>query len=185
MSPRWPWFFAGMVAALATCGALGMTVIQTGAFEARASKPDDPISAWVTHTTMSNAMRREARSVPAPASFTREQILAGLRLYQSRCIACHGGPGVARADWVQGLTPSPPYLIDASQRWTRPELYWMVKHGVKMTAMPAWGPTENDQEVWDVVAFLVAMPDIKPAEFQRIEAGRTQVQAAAPKRQAR
>ncbi len=170
---RWAWLMGGVILTLAALGGAGLMVIETGAFDARASTPHDIFTAWSTHTTMIHSMRRGARDVHPPAAFTPAETIAGMRLYEQRCMACHGGPGVARAAWVQGMNPSPPFLLDASRRWTRGQLFWVVKNGVKMTGMPAWGLTESDGDIWNLVAFLEAMPQMKPADFQRVVAVRS------------
>lgn len=163
----WAWFLAGAALTLAALGAAGLTVVETGIFDARASTPHDIFTAWSTHTTMVHSLKRTAEGVQAPVAFTPGQAVAGMGIYRAECVDCHGGPGVPRAAWVQGMNPSPPFLLDASRRWTRGQLFWVVKNGVKMTGMPAWGVTESDERIWDVVAFLEAMPEMKPADFQR------------------
>jgi mono/diheme cytochrome c family protein len=174
---RWIWLIAGVILTLALFGAGGLLVVEAGLFDARASTPHGPIMAWATHTTMIHAMKRTAAGVQAPAAFTPRQTIAGLQLYESDCMECHGGPGVARAAWVQGMNPSPPFLLDASRRWTRGQLFWVVKNGVKMTGMPAWGASQSDTQIWDLVAFLEAMSEMKPADFQRLQAARAKTPA--------
>ncbi|HEY5411904.1 MAG TPA: cytochrome c [Caulobacteraceae bacterium] len=166
---RWVWLIAGAVLTLAALGAGGLMVVETGAFDARASTPHRAVVAWATHATMIHAMKRMAKVVHAPAAFTPEETVAGLRIYEDKCLVCHGGPGVPRHAWVQGMNPSPPFLMDATRRWSRGQLFWVVKNGVKMTGMPAWGATESDGRIWDIVAFLEAMPDMKPRDFQRLQ----------------
>ncbi len=166
---RWAWLLAGMILTLAGLGAGCLAVIEAGAFDARASTPHDIITAWSTHTTMIHSMKRSARDVHPPAAFTATETVAGLRIYERECLECHGGPGVARAKWVRGMNPSPPFLMDASRRWSKGQLFWVIKNGVKMTGMPAWGLTESDGRIWDLVAFLEAMPEMKPADFQRLQ----------------
>jgi hypothetical protein len=69
---------------------------------------------------------------------------------------------------VSALLPTPPFLIDASRRWSRAELYTIVHDGVKMTAMPAWGEIEPDRKISDVVAFLETLPKLTPDEFAHL-----------------
>jgi mono/diheme cytochrome c family protein len=80
---------------------------------------------------------------------------------------CHGGPGLARAPWVRQLEPTPPYVIDASRRFTAPQLYFILLKGVKMSAMPAWGETRSPAELWNYVAFLEALPSLSPTDYAR------------------
>ena len=92
-------------------------------------------------------------------------MLAEFGIFDEDCVACHGAPGIARAHWTDGLTPSPPYLVDAPRHWTAPEFYWIVANGVKMTAMPAWSVTRSRGQIWDVVAFLEAQPYLSQHDY--------------------
>lgn len=175
---RLAWLIAGVVLTGAALGAGGLAVVGFGLFDARASTPHSPFVAWATHTTMIHAMARMSADVEPPPAFTPQETIAGMRIYEHDCMDCHGGPGVPRAAWVQGMNPSPPFLIDVPRRWSKGQIFFVVKNGVKMTGMPAWGATESDGRIWDVVAFLEAMPEMKPADFQRLQAAGTK--AAAP-----
>ncbi len=170
-------FALGVAAAFVLMGLGGLVVVATGAFDIRASTPHGPLIAWATHTTMIHATQRRAKSVSAPASFTAAQVEAGFREYDVDCVACHGGPAVPRAAWVTGINPSPPFLLDAPRHWRAAELYLVVRDGVKMTAMPAWTFTRSDADIWNLVAFLEALPYITPqtyAQMRAVEAARAQ-----------
>jgi mono/diheme cytochrome c family protein len=150
---------------LATVGAGALAVVLTGAFNTTASTPHPAPIAWATHLTMTNAVRREARRLPDPPSFTTGDVLAGARTYDANCAMCHGGPGVARATWLAGMTPTPPFLLDAARNWTPKELFWIVRYGVRMTGMPAWDRTLSQRDVWNLVAFLDALPSMSAADY--------------------
>lgn len=168
---RWwlPWLIG-----LASAGAFGavaaLVVVYSGLFNTTASAPHVRFIGWLTHTTMIHSVRARAKPIRAPDHFTPEQVQEGFVAYQQRCVVCHGGPATSRADWASALTPTPPYLLDASRRWSPAELYWIVRDGVKMTAMPAWGEVEPDSRVWSMVAFLEALPSIAPADYLRMQA---------------
>ena len=66
------------------------------------------------------------------------QAIRGLCAYETHCVACHGAAAVGRVRWVNGLNPEPPYLLDATKRWSPSQLHWIVRNGIKMTGMPAW-----------------------------------------------
>jgi hypothetical protein len=67
-----------------------------------------------------------------------------------------------------GLYPKPPQL--AKFRPDPREAFWVVKHGVKMSAMPAWGSSHDDATIWSMVAFLQKLPDMTPAQYKDIVA---------------
>lgn len=83
------------------------------------------------------------------------------------CSACHSAPGLEESPIQQGLNPKPP-LLDSElvQRRSNEELFWIVKYGIKMTGMPAFGPTHDDIELWQIVGFMRRLPHIKAEEYQ-------------------
>lgn len=86
--------------------------------------------------------------------------------YEMVCAECHASPTRAAGRVAQDMEPAPPHLMDRMREW-RPvrRLFYTVKHGVAGSAMPAWPSLHRDDEVWDMVAFLRALPDIDPAAY--------------------
>jgi mono/diheme cytochrome c family protein len=72
-----------------------------------------------------------------------------------------------RTEISRGLYPRAPELKRGSGL-TPAEHFWVVKHGIKMTGMPAWGLTHDDEILWDVVAFLRKMPELTAEEYQAL-----------------
>jgi mono/diheme cytochrome c family protein len=166
------WFGAGAASAGLSAALAALLVVETGLFDARASTPHDPLTAWATHTTMIHSVERGSAKITAPTAFTPAQTQAGFRIYDAECVACHGAPAMDRVSWAKGLNPSPPYLLDAARQWSPGELYRIIRDGVKMTAMPAWDTTLSDAQVWDCVGFLEALPYLSAADLARMrEAG--------------
>jgi len=95
-----------------------------------------------------------ARGVTPPADLeTPDHVAAGAGLYAEMCQGCHLGPGVEKTEISQGLYPQAPELAKATDL-TPAQQFWIIKHGVKLSAMPAWGKTRADPLIWDMVAFL-------------------------------
>jgi len=83
------------------------------------------------------------------------------------CRLCHGAPGYAQTQVAKGLYPKPPeYKSKNVQRWRDAELYWIIDNGIKMTGMPAFGPTHSKDELWGVVTFVRHLPNLNPKEYQ-------------------
>jgi len=66
-----------------------------------------------------------------------------------------------------GLSPKPPVLASMPPE-DAGEQFWIVKHGLKMTAMPAWGLTHSDAEIWNIVAFLQQLSGMSPARYRTL-----------------
>jgi len=148
------WAIGGLLAAVA-----GVIVMQTGLFDVSATTPHNPIVAWVLHNTMIHSVQARASSESLPRAFSPAQTHHGLELYQQHCAECHGGPGIPRATWTVGLTPTPPFLLDAARNWSPQELDRIVSEGVKMSAMPGWSTSLSRADIQAIVAALEAMPD--------------------------
>jgi mono/diheme cytochrome c family protein len=154
--------------ACALVGALGgLGFVKSGIYDVAATKPHTRFTEWLTHETMIHSVRRHARDIAAPAGFTAGQVRSGFCIYETHCVACHGASGIGRDKWVSGLEPSPPYLLDATQRFTPSELFWIAKNGIKMTGMPSWRDSLGDAELWEVVAYIEASPRMPPQTHAR------------------
>lgn len=113
------------------------------------------------------AVRTEAEPIPDIAD--RQRILAGARVYRGHCLQCHGAPGVAPHALAYGMTPEPVNLASTARDWPARDVYWVVRHGIKMSGMPAWDTRLTDEEMWNVVAFVMAMPAMSPVEYAAID----------------
>jgi mono/diheme cytochrome c family protein len=144
--------------------------IYSGIYNIAASEPHFGAVRWVLHTTMMNSVRYHARDIVAPPLSDPSLVDTGFRHYQETCVQCHGAPGVEPSELGKGLTPPPPKLTkEGHHAWTPAELFWIVKHGIKMTGMPAWGATHKDDELWAIVAFMQQLPELSPEEYQAMK----------------
>ena len=83
---------------------------------------------------------------------------------------CHGAPGVDASEAGEGLNPPAPDLTLARiQKRTDGELFWILQNGIRMTGMPAFGPTHKDDELWKMVAFLRHLPQLTPEEEKALQ----------------
>jgi mono/diheme cytochrome c family protein len=148
------------IVAIVPLGAVAF--IKSGIYDVAAFNRHTRFTEWLTHETMIHSVERRARTIAAPARFTPAQVVAGFCQYEVHCVACHGAAGVARQQWVSGLEPAPPYLLDAPQRFKPRELFWIAQNGIKMTAMPSWRDSMSQAQLWDVVAWLDASTKLPP-----------------------
>jgi mono/diheme cytochrome c family protein len=111
------------------------------------------------------AVRSSAIAVPALDDASHVQ--AGGARYTALCVGCHLAPGLNKSNLRPGLYPHPPDLaqgevVDAQRA------FWTIKHGIKMSAMPAWGKSLDDGTIWDIVAFVRKLPAMTPEQYQRL-----------------
>jgi cytochrome c553 len=126
------------------------------------------VTSWFLHFTMRQSVETHAMGIKVPPLDDPSLVLRGGGHYASGCAPCHGAPGEQRALVAQHMTPQPPYLPPRIARWQPNELFWIVKHGIKFTAMPAWVAQQREDEVWAVVAFLRRLPSLDAQEYRQI-----------------
>ena len=123
------------------------------------------------HSAMSRAVEVRAMKLTAPALDDPALLQKGAGHYATACMDCHGAPGVPRRHAVRQMLPTPPFLPEKLGRMTPEELFWVVNHGIKYTAMPAWGTRDRDDEVWAMVAFLEQIQGMSPRRFRELAYG--------------
>jgi len=116
-------------------------------------------------TTLRHSVRRRARSIEAPPLADPALVARGAACYRDHCVQCHGAPGIAPAAFAMALQPLPGPLVDAARHWRARELYWIVRHGIRMSGMPAWQLRLSDADLWAVVGFLDRLALLSPADY--------------------
>jgi len=129
----------------------------------------EPVYSLLT-TALDRSISQRAREVDVPPLEQPSMSERGLRHYRDNCVQCHGAPGVARHDVGKGMTPVPPNLAHTARNRTPAEIFWSIKHGIKMTGMPSWQFIFSDEEIWDIVAFMRQMASLSPTEYQAMAA---------------
>jgi mono/diheme cytochrome c family protein len=160
------------VAAVLLLGALGaLLFVESGFYNIGAD--DHHTQAVLALITQLRDRSIEARlgSVRPQLTVTPPMIKAGAEHYAALCVGCHLAPGLPKSDLRTGLYPHPPNLAQEEIQESR-RAFWIIKHGIKMSAMPAWGKTLGDDAIWDVVAFVRKMPSMTAEDYQQLAPGR-------------
>ncbi|HEV7505777.1 MAG TPA: cytochrome c [Thermoanaerobaculia bacterium] len=144
----------------------GVAFVYSGQYDVAASTPDNGFLKSILDTTRNRSVARRADGITPPKLDDPQMIRTGLVHYHEMCTTCHGAPGVKISEIGQGLNPYPPELAAHVASDPPGETFWIVKNGLKMTGMPAFGVTHTDQEIWAIVAFLQKMPKLNPQEYQ-------------------
>ena len=138
-----------------------------GFFNVGASAGHWKITDWFLHFAMRSAIRTYALQVDLPV----EAIKPAAGHFARGCAICHGAPGEPQSPAAISMLPRPPDLAAVAGEWENVELFRIVKYGVRFTGMPAW-PTQNrDDEVWAMVAFLRALPEMDAGTYRRLAYG--------------
>lgn len=175
---------AKTLALLLAAGALlGAGFIGSGAYNIAADEPH-----WAVTTRLIEALREKsiaarARGIEVPAGVVEadpERLRRGAGNYAAMCTGCHLAPGVADAELRAGLYPQPPDLARAvgaaapgpeDARRLAARRFWIIKHGLKMTGMPAWSlGGMDDAAIWDMVTLVAVLPGMSPEAYAQLVA---------------
>ena len=141
--------------------------IWSGAYNIAADEPHWPVTEWLMDAARERSIAAQASGIVVPALDDESLIQTGAGNYDAMCVGCHLQPGVERTELSDGLFPSPPNL--GRDRIDDPaEAFWVIKHGIKMSGMPAWGKSMDDESIWGMVAFLQQLPDMSEARYREL-----------------
>ncbi len=159
-----------VIAVLVVLAALLVILVYTGAYDVAADSAHSRLTRWALSTTMEKSVERQAAGIAAPDLSDPARVRAGAAHYKENCEVCHSGPGAEESEIHKGLNPRAPELVRTADDWSAPELFWIAKHGIKMSGMPAFGRTHSDEELWNAVAFVQELPKMSPARYAELTA---------------
>lgn len=141
--------------------------IWSGAYNIAADNPHWPLTERVLETARERSIEARSSGIAVPDLDDESLIRAGAGNYDAMCVDCHLEPGEDHTELSAGLYPVPPNL--GRDRIEDPaEAFWIIKHGIKMTGMPAWGKSMEDEHIWGMVAFLQQLPDMSPDRYREL-----------------
>ncbi|QEG01315.1 Cytochrome c-552 precursor [Stieleria maiorica] len=133
---------------------LGIFALVTGIVPVKASSGHWPITHWILDFASDRSISTHSAGIEVPMLDEPGMLTLGAGTYQSNCQWCHGRPGSVQPRATSRMTPAPPFLPDVVDHWETHQLFYIVKHGIKFTGMPAWPTEQRDDEIWPLVAFL-------------------------------
>ncbi len=160
---------------LAAIGALAIVLAVAGAvyffggyYNVAATEKDPAIVEWALVKVRMASVARHAGVTPAVSLDDPAVVAAGARAFAERgCENCHGAPGVKWAKFSEAVRPDPPDLKEVAPEREPGQLFWVIKNGINMTAMPGFGLIQvDDKEIWSIVAFVKKLPSVSDADYK-------------------
>lgn len=146
----------------------GAIYVWSGIYNIGADVPHWPITHQVISALREHSIDRRAAEIQPPKLDDPAMVAKGAEHYAEMCTGCHLAPGMTDSEIRHGLYPKPPNLTRFAPEPAA--AFWVIKHGIKMTGMPAWGPTHSDEMIWAIVAYLQKQPRMTVAEYQTLTA---------------
>ena len=160
-------FLSGVVVTLLVAILGSFAYLRLGFAEVRG---DLPPSNWEKALMFSSAhasVRRRAPELPNPIPPTDENLIAGAKIYSEECSGCHGAVG--KADEIgDSLYPPIPQLAKVGTTYTEAQIFWVAKHGIRLSGMFANGKWDSDQKLWTVAAYIKRIKSLPPRVQQEL-----------------
>jgi mono/diheme cytochrome c family protein len=152
---------------LAAMGAGAAVFVSSGAYNIGADDHHTkPVFAMIEELRERSISVR-SRDLAPPDLDEEARVRQGAAYYAAHCPVCHLAPGMDNSEVRRGMYPHPPNLSQEGVDDPR-TAFWIVKHGIKMSAMPSWGKTLDDEDIWDLVAFLRKAPGMTAEKYQQL-----------------
>lgn len=155
---------------LVVIAALGFgSFVWFGVYNVAADDPHWKITYGVMEMLRGRSIHARANAIEVPALDDAALIRSGAGNYSAMCVDCHLSPGAPDTELSLGLYPAPPAWSALGTTDPR-EAFWIIKHGVKMSGMPAWGKSMEDKYIWGMVAFMRQFPTMSAQQYQELVA---------------
>jgi cytochrome c553 len=156
---------------LAGLGVAMAIFVVAGGIDISADRPDGWLATHSLHFVFKRSVASGASRVNPPGDFAspyRARLAA--QRFDMVCANCHGRPGFGQSVVALSMSPRPQYLPKVVGQFTNSELYVIVEHGVKYSAMPSWPTDARGDEVWSMVAFLRLLPKLDATAYREMTA---------------
>jgi mono/diheme cytochrome c family protein len=133
---------------------IGLAVFRFGIVPVNADVPPSALESRFIPAVLHASVAHRAEGFRSPTPATDDDLIAGREIYTEMCARCHGLPGKGPSVLGASFYPPAPQFAVQHPGYTDGELFWIVKHGIRNTGMPAWGRLLSDEDTWQVVAAL-------------------------------
>jgi len=155
-------FWFGFVVAVIALLAAEFVYVRLGFIDPRADTAENSVEKDIAMPALDASVDRRAPEMRNPISPTDENLIAGMRLYQTNCSSCHGD--IKRPDGMfsDALYPRAPQFVKDAPDMPENQNFYIIQHGVRLSGMPAWNRILTEQEIWQITTFLSHMDKLPP-----------------------
>ena len=132
----------------------GLVILRLGLVPVSADGSHSRLESRIMPVVLHAAVARQARPTTTPPAMGEEARQSGVHTYKSSCATCHGSLNGKASEYGQAFYPPAPAFSGRLPGYKDVELFWIIKHGIRNTGMPAWAGVLSDEEIWQVVAVL-------------------------------
>jgi mono/diheme cytochrome c family protein len=164
-------FILGMIFTLVVLMVGVVWVTRMGLVKVQADQPPSSLERWFLGGASDASVERHAPKERNPVPATEENIVAGAQLYVNHCAGCHGTPSNPNSPLAHSFDPPVPRFFMHAPDMPENQNFYVAKHGLRFTGMPAWDKTLSDQQIWEIVTFMSNIPKLSPAAKKVLQPG--------------
>jgi mono/diheme cytochrome c family protein len=153
----------GVVLTLALLLLSGLVVTMFGLMPVGADGAHSRLEARIMPVVLHASIVRHASGETSPVPLNEDNLKTGVDTYKAMCARCHSTPEGKASTYGQSFYPPAPQLPKGMAEYTDAQLFWVIKHGIRNTGMPAWGSMLSDEEIWQLVSLLRNSQDLPPS----------------------
>jgi|SRR5712671_5206695 len=147
-------FVLGAITAYAFAALVLVSSAKLGILPVQADVAPSRLESRLLGSALHASVARHAPGGGNPMPASEENLMAAAKLYRQMCSRCHGVSKESDNNYGQSFYPPAPQLALHRTSYTDSEMFWIVKHGIRNTAMPAWGNLLSDDDIWNVVTLV-------------------------------
>ncbi len=155
-------FIAGILVTLLVIAGGVFAVSHFGLYPIGADNPPGSLERALASRAMDVYADKHKPEGGNAVQITPANLTEGAKQYEERCAFCHGGAKATISPMRDRFNPPVPQLVNRIPHDEDAWLFWVTKHGVRMTGMPAWGGVMSDDEMWKVIAFIKHSDKLPP-----------------------
>lgn len=146
----------------------GVAFIYSGAYNVAASDEHASFVRSLLETAKDRSIRVNAQRATLTLPTDSASLRRGYQGYEEMCVVCHGAPGQERGWMGKGMNPQPPDLAESAEEFSSEEIFWVLRHGIKLAGMPALEATHDEQALLELTAFVEALPEMTEQEYRQL-----------------
>jgi len=162
-------FILGALSAYGIAALLLVSSARLGVLPVQADVAPSRLEVTLLGAALHASVARHAPGGGNPIPESESNLIAGAKLYRQMCSRCHGLSKESNNAYGQSFYPPAPPLMLHRTPFSDSEMFWIVKHGIRNTAMPSWGSLLSDDEIWQTVTYvqkLDSLPDSVTLELR-------------------
>jgi len=140
-----------------------LAITRLGLMPVSADGPHSNLEARIMPAVLHASISRYAPRETNPVLLNEDNLKTGVDTYKAMCTRCHSTPEGKASTYGQSFYPPAPQLPQGMTEYNDSQLFWVIKHGIRNTGMPAWRSILSDEEIWQLVSLLRNSQDLSPA----------------------